>query len=80
MERNRSIIPCYALRRELGLRNSSNVGEKYNDLVVSDRQKHNGMSWSPDGSGALAALATLVRNDQHDAWFRTGQIRFTMAA
>jgi hypothetical protein len=80
LERNRSVIPCYALRRELGLRNSSNAGEKANDLVVSNRQKHNGMSWSADGSGALAALATLVRNNEHDAWFRSGQIRFTLAA
>jgi hypothetical protein len=80
LERNRSIIPCYALRRELGLRNSSNAGEKSNDLVVSNRQKHNGMSWSAYGSGALAALATLVQNDEHQAWFRTRQIRFSLAA
>lgn len=36
-ERNRGNIPCYALRKKLGLRNSSNKGEKANDLVVSDR-------------------------------------------
>jgi len=46
----------------LGLRNSSNRGEKVNDLVVSERQKHNGMSWSPEGSVALAAAITLARN------------------
>ena len=44
-ERNRPFIPCYSVRKRLGLRNSSNVGEKSNDLLVSDRQKHNGMSW-----------------------------------
>jgi len=80
LERNRSIIPCYALRKELGLRNSSNVGEKYNDLIVSDRQKHNGMSWSADGSGALAALTTLIVNDEHEQWFKAGEIRFAPAA
>jgi hypothetical protein len=80
LESRRAIIPCYALRKELGLRNSSNVGEKYNDLIVSERQKHNGMSWSADGSGALAALTTLVVNGEHHQWFRTGEIRFAPAA
>jgi len=54
----------------LGLRNSSNRGEKANDLVVSERQKHNGMSWSPDGSVALAAVTALVRNQGQDTWFK----------
>lgn len=36
-ERNRSNIPCYALRKELGLRNSSNKGEKANDIIVANR-------------------------------------------
>jgi hypothetical protein len=30
-------IPCYALRKELGLRNSSNPVEKANDIVVAKR-------------------------------------------
>jgi hypothetical protein len=80
LEARREIIPCYALRKELGLRNSSNVGEKYNDLIVSERQKLNGMSWSVGGSGALAALTTLVVNDEHTQWFETGDIRFAPAA
>jgi len=37
-ERVRDYVPVYALRAELGLRNSSNLGEKANDLVVSQRQ------------------------------------------
>ena len=44
-------MTCYALRHELGLRISSNRVEKANDLVVATRQKHNGMSWSKNGSG-----------------------------
>ena len=40
-ERVRAYIPCYALRKELGLRNSSNLGEKSNDLIVSSRQTCN---------------------------------------
>lgn len=80
LESRRDIIPCYAVRKQLGLRNSSNVGEKYNDLIVATRQKNNGMSWSADGSGALAALTTLVVNGEHAQWFATGEIRFAPAA
>ncbi len=69
LERNKPYIPCYAVRKELGLRNSSNRGEKANDLVVSERQKHKGMSWSPEGSVALAAVTALVRNQEQDTWF-----------
>ena len=38
LERVHDTIPCYALRKQLGLRNSSNMGEKANDLIVSNRQ------------------------------------------
>lgn len=79
-ERNRQCIPCYAARKKLGLRNSSNIGEKSNDLVVSDRQKHNGMSWSQDGSSALSTLLSLVRNDNHGEWFESNTVSFRLAA
>ena len=69
LERCKPYIPCYAIRRQLGLRNASSIGEKMNDLVVSERQKHNGMSWSREGSVALAALTALVRNQEQDTWF-----------
>jgi hypothetical protein len=32
---------------------------------VSDRQKHNGMSWSEGGSVALATLTSLKINREH---------------
>jgi hypothetical protein len=79
-ERNTQCIPCYSARKKLGLRNSSNLGEKANDLVVSDRQKHNGMSWSQDGSTALSTLLTLVRNDNHGEWLESGTVSFRQAA
>ena len=59
------MIPVYAVRRELGLRNSSNRGEKANDLLVAERQKHNGMSWSPSGSVALASGTALKHNREY---------------
>ena len=80
LERNRSYIPCYAVRKRLGLRNSSNIGEKMNDLLVSDRQKHNGMSWSAGGSIALAALEALKRNNEYQHWFEYREIELKQAA
>lgn len=80
LERQRPHILCYSVRNQLGLCNSSNRGEKENDLVVAQRQKHNGMSWSPPGSIALAALATAARNEELGSWFRTGEIKFELAA
>jgi hypothetical protein len=80
LERQRPHIPCYSVRKKLGLCNSSNRVEKENDLVVARRQKHDGMSWSPSGSIALAALATAARNNEIHRWFRTGNIKFELAA
>lgn len=80
LERNRPYLPCYAARKKLGLRNSSNRGEKANDLVVSARQKHNGMSWSEDGSHALSTLRAMVCNDNHAQWFATGTVDLRVAA
>ena len=68
IEKHREHIPPYALRAKLGLRNSSNRVEKANDLVVAQRQKHNGMSWSTSGSGALAQISALVANGELKSW------------
>lgn len=68
IEKHREHIPPYALRAELGLRNSSNHVEKANDLCVAQRQKHNGMSWSTSGSSALAQISALILNNQLLSW------------
>ncbi len=80
LERNREFIPCYALRKELGLRNSSNKGEKENDICVAGRQKHKGMSWSKTGSVALATVTALYRNNEQKKWFSEGTLSFSWAA
>lgn len=80
LRRNKPYIPCYAVRKELGLCNSSAIGEKMNDLVVSNRQKHNGMSWSKAGSVSLATITTLKRNNESDKWFETKSLNFKLAA
>ena len=79
LERHRPIIPCYAVRKQLGLCNSSQAGEKANDLVVADRQKHKGMSWREQGSTALASLAALVKNQEYSRWFSSRTVAFSFA-
>ena len=68
LDRNRGCIPCYAVRAELGLCNSSNKGEKANDIAVSKRQKHNGMSWSKEGSLGLASISAAAHNQELVNW------------
>ena len=80
LERNRGMIPVYAVRRELGLRNSSNRGEKANDLLVAARQKHNGMSWSKTGSVALAYVTALKKNQTYKTWFRKRELEFKLVS
>lgn len=77
-ERNRDYIPCYALRKRLGLRISSNRGEKANDLTVSRRQKNNGMSWSKPGSSGLANVTALFLNNEDENWTVWRQISFKL--
>jgi hypothetical protein len=80
LARNRPYIPGYAVRKRLGLRHSSNIGEKMNDLVVSERQKHNGMSWSKSGSVSLASLTALKRNKEYKKWFEESNLAFQFSA
>lgn len=78
LKRKSPNVVCYALRRELNLRISSNRVEKANDMVVAVRQKHNGMSWSKNGSGALAIITAARINGELDGWIKTGEINFKM--
>ncbi|HBI59961.1 MAG TPA: hypothetical protein DDY31_01910, partial [Lachnospiraceae bacterium] len=79
LERKKEMIKCYAVRAKLGLRNSSNPVEKENDILVAQRQKHNGMSWSKNGSGSLAAIKMVFQNGYEDIWFHQEQISFTIS-
>jgi hypothetical protein len=36
------------------------------------------MSWSKDGSSALAAIEMVYQNGYEDTWFRHGRISFEM--
>ena len=68
IEKHREHIPPYALRAKLGLKNSSNRVEKANDIIVAQRQKHNGMSWSVTGSSGLAQISVLITNGELKSW------------
>ena len=80
LERKKVHIPCYAMRKALGLRNSSNPVEKANDKCVAKRQKHNGMSWSPNGSAALAVISAVYSNGELSQWLNERTLNFRMAA
>ncbi len=68
LEKRRAYIPNYQQRQRAGLWIASTRVEKYNDWAVSARCKHQGMSWSPQGVPALAALEAARRNGELDAW------------
>lgn len=51
-----------------------------NDLLVSHRQKHQGMSWSVKGLSAVAALEMLKQNHEYQHWFEYHEIAFKQAA
>lgn len=68
LEKRRAYIPDYQQRQEAGLWIASTRVEKFNDWAVSARCKHQGMSWSPQGVLALAALEAARRNGELDRW------------
>ena len=80
LERKSPYLTCYALRHQLGLRTSSNRVEKANDIVVANRQKHNGMAWSKAGSGALAIITAAKANGELYNWIATGKVNFKLVA
>lgn len=84
-ENKKDDLYCYALRKGLGLVNSSNRCEKENDTVVGHRCKGNAMSWSDKGALYMAQIRILFLNgeDRHEegklnaGWFSTRQAKYT---
>ena len=75
-DENQKYFYCYQMRKELELINSSNQGEKSNDMIIAHRQKHNGMSWVVDGSTNLGHVCELRVNHEEETWYKTGQLNF----
>jgi hypothetical protein len=67
-------IPDYEQRQQAGLWIASTRVEKFNDWAVSARCQHRGMSWSPPGVLALAALEAARRNGELDEWRRVREL------
>lgn len=63
IERQQYIV-CYALRKQLGLPNSSNPAETASNILVANRQKKKGSSWSFDGSRGMSTICALRKNGQ----------------
>jgi len=78
--RKQEHIPCYAIRKGLGLHNSSNPVEKANDLIVAHRQKGKGMAWSEEGCHALAAVTVAGINNERYEMLMGMTPRFTFQA
>ena len=78
LQKNGRRIPCYALRKSMGLQVSSNRVEKANDLIVSSRQKGDSMSWSREGSWGLANVTVKYLNHEADVYRETGAVSFKM--
>jgi Uncharacterised protein family (UPF0236) len=74
LEKRRAYIPDYQERQRAGLWIASTRVEKFNDWAVSARCKHQGMSWSPPGVLALAALEAARRNGELDEWRRIREL------
>jgi len=68
LEKRRAFLPDYQQRQRAGLWIASTRVEKFNDWAVSGRCKHRGMSWSPQGVLALAALEAARRNGELERW------------
>ena len=78
LKRNESYIPCYMMRAKLGLWNSSNRVENANGRVVSFRQKARGMSWSREGSVALASVSAANINGELINWSGSRTLDFKL--
>jgi hypothetical protein len=70
----RAYIPNYKQRRAQRQYIGSAQTEKADDLIVSRRQKHQGMHWSQVTSDSLAALRTLLLNGGWELYWQKRQV------
>lgn len=76
----RDRMTCFAMRKLLGLRNSSNQVEIANNTMVAHRQKRNGLSWSEEGSFACSQNTIIFKNHESEEFFKKGVITFAPRA
>lgn len=78
LERKGARIPCYFLRKLLGLRNTSNSVEISNNILVARRQKKKGCSWAVEGSFACSEITCIYANEDAESYFTNGVISFKL--
>jgi len=76
LERKKVGITELSVRRWFGMKIGSRDVEKDNDIIVANRQKHNGMSWNREGSSNLSALTAMTRNGQMNSFLHGLKINF----
>jgi hypothetical protein len=74
LQAHQPFIPDYQQRRRHRRYIGSGQVEKTNDLLVTRRQKHQGMRWSRPTSHALAGLKTLLLNDGWNLYWLDHQL------
>ena len=72
--RKEDYIYNYAIKKCLKTVNSSNQGEKSNDLVIANRCKHKCMSWSKNGITGIGNVKLLLLNNEAETWYTTNKI------
>ena len=72
----RDRMTCFAMRKHLGLRNSSNQVEIANNNIVAHRQKRNGLSWNDTGSFACSQMTAVFKNHEAEGFFEKGILSF----
>lgn len=53
-------------------------GKSKNDVVVGRREKHNGMSWVPEGSSCFAVMKAAIFNGEKNVWMNSKVFHFSL--
>lgn len=78
IDRKAEYLTCYALRKYLGLHNTSNAVENLNQQLVSRREKLPWMSWSDSGSFAIAVIRCAAFNQTLEKYYRHEKVEYTL--
>ena len=77
IQKKKRYMYCYALRKSLHLKNSSNDVETANNRLIADRCKNNGTSWLDRGLNGMRDVRWLHSNFGSE-WYFTSEISFNM--
>ncbi len=73
INRKSEYIYKYVIRQRLGLINSSNQCEKSNELLIANRCKNKGMSWTYSGLNGMRNIQ-IVRFNNESEWYSKRQL------